>query len=263
MGQPAELDGKPDAMTDDRGEAARSGDPGATPADSLHDLGWAELLDRLEATLETSRSLSGRATGPVRDEMAWNEFSRRVWQYVALAGRWNTRLGAADLEDIAQDLLVQFLSPKGLRQLRSARAPGPYLLSAARNRVLNLIRHERRAGDAISTLGRELGSGVEIEDASSTGAVVDATVEHDDLRWALARLSPGDRNLLRDRFWRSLAITEIAQERGLSYSAVAVRISGLYERFAWSWAGLARLVGLVSKWMQNIHLRRQCNVSLG
>jgi hypothetical protein len=33
---------------------------------------------------------------------------------------------------------------KGFSSCEGARAPGPYLLSAARNRVLNLIRHEQR-----------------------------------------------------------------------------------------------------------------------
>jgi RNA polymerase sigma factor (sigma-70 family) len=192
--------------------------------DETRDLGWPELLDRLEATLGSAARSPQDTTEPVGDDLAWREFSRRVWQYVALAGRWNTRLTPPDLEDLAQDLLIQFVSPMGLRRLREAQAPGPYLLSAARNRVLNLIRNDQRAEQAISALGRELADAVEDQGSTPIGAPLDGPVENDELRRALARLSSGDWNLLRDRFWRGLPIGEIARERGLSYSTVAVRI---------------------------------------
>jgi len=45
-----------------------------------------------------------------------------------------------------------------------------------------------------------------------------------DLRRALETLPAEDQELLRERFWRSRPIAEIASARGTSYSATAVRI---------------------------------------
>lgn len=167
---------------------------------------WATLLEALED------DLLGRGGGAAPgDERAWRELRREVER----AGRLYA--SRDDLDDVVQNVLVKLQSPDALRRLRAARAPAGYLVVMVRNASTDVIRRRVAQLDAAAIE-------TPVVAAEGAAAAFDRLERAAALRDALARLSDGDRLLLRLRFWQGLTIADIAGRLALPYSTVAVRL---------------------------------------
>ncbi len=180
------------------------------------DLSWPALVEHLAADLAAARRGSER-----RDEELWAETRSRVAAY---ARRMVASLpGAPSLEvdDVVQRVMVKLLDGGTIARLRHAPVPVAYVAVMIRNTAADLLRRRTAERESLARFGYEI---------ATVGAEEDSAVRTADLRAALAELDETDRALLRLRFWRGLAIGEIAALYDLSYSAVAVRLFRLLRR---------------------------------
>lgn len=180
-------------------------------------LTWPELTRRLQ------RDLEARAAGEdaYRDDAAWQEVEGHVRKYARLMAR---HLRSANSEDeLVQDIMVRLQSPHMLRRMTLAGSPGGYLFVIVKHHAVDLARRRQREHALIGTLLKDPSS-VEVPEDT------DAAWRLDALRQELRRLTPDERNLLRLRFWKGMAIGEIARQQSAPYSRVAVRIFRLLRR---------------------------------
>jgi len=176
---------------------------------------WDRLLAELAS--ERARRRAAGASTPASDE-AWEELGRRV------RGIGRFFVTRDDLDDLVQEVLMKLQSPGVLRRLRAARAPAGYLAVMVRHAATDLIR--RRAAPLGTTQRVEEGA----RDLSTVLEGLDREKRVAALRQVVARLSDGDRLLLRLRFWEEMSMADIARRLGVPYSTVAVRLFRMLRR---------------------------------
>jgi RNA polymerase sigma factor (sigma-70 family) len=176
---------------------------------------WDRLLAELASELARRRTTG--ASTPAGDE-AWEELGRRVRRI----GRFFVTRD--DLDDLVQDVLTKLQSTEVLRRLRAARAPAGYLAVMVRHAATDLIR--RQAAPSGATQRIEEGVG----DLSAVLEGLDREKRVAVLRQVVARLSDGDRLLLRLRFWEEMSMADIARRLGVPYSTIAVRLFRMLRR---------------------------------
>jgi len=126
------------------------------------------------------------------------------------------RTDAASAEDVVMEVFV--IACRRLDQVPER--PLPWLLGCARRTLANQRRGARRAAALLERLAhaqRPAGIGVQGGDAVAT---------------ALARLRPGDREVLLLSAWEGLEAAEIAAVVGCSRTAAAVRLHRARRRLA-------------------------------
>jgi RNA polymerase sigma factor (sigma-70 family) len=173
---------------------------------------WTRLLPRLRDDLQ-ARS---RGDFAALDDDAWRTAYALIHQYTTvLAARF--RFGPAEVDEIAQELLIRLQKPETLRRVEVAGSATGYLVVMARNRLVDEARRRQREVPLEPLLRIEWPS---VQEA----AAPEDDVRAQRLRQALAELRAEDRALLRLRFWRGWSIREIAEKNNLSYTAAAVRL---------------------------------------
>jgi RNA polymerase sigma factor (sigma-70 family) len=177
---------------------------------------WTQIFQRLEAEV---RSRSDAPFASERDDL-WQKVGDRVH---GIAARILRELPREDLQDVVQAVLLKLQSPQVLDQVLSARFKMGYVVVIVRNTARDLARRRLQERDALQQLGQHFVEFLE-------PAALEEGSPSDRLGEELARLSSDERKLLALRFWRGLRIGEIAEHRGESYSAVAVRLFRLLRR---------------------------------
>lgn len=178
---------------------------------------WTQLLPRLRDDLRA------RSRGDLAglDDDAWRAAYAQIHRYTeVLAARFH--FGPAEVDEVAQELLIRLQKPETLRRLELAGSATGYLVVMARNRLVDEARRRQREVPLEPLLQ------IEWPGSHAHGAHEAAAAEDDEraqrLRQALAELRAEDRALLRLRFWRGWSIREIAEKNGMSYTATAVRL---------------------------------------
>lgn len=175
-------------------------------------LSWADLIPRLEMDLLSREDRTGTT-----DEAAWYAAARLLRLQAKMISRSYSIVRGQDLEDIVQDVLLKLQSPGTLRRLRAAGSPAGYVVVMMRNAVLDALRRDLRERERFLATDR-------LPLAGPTEGTRSAIAAGPDILWQmLHKLSSDDRRLLEMRFWQDLSLKEIANELGISYSAVAVR----------------------------------------
>lgn len=186
-------------------------------------LSWYSLLEQL--TSDVDRPASER-TGSFDAEDLWSEVARRVRLLAAMSRLTRFGLESSDVDDIIQSVLTKLQTIEGLKNVRDARSPQAYLLSALRNAAIDCSRRSRRE---VAT------------DETTKVRAVRINVEHDlAVREVLRALTPEERRLVELRFFEGRTLTEIAETMGMSYSAAGTRLFRLLARLR---AELATLEG--------------------
>lgn len=178
-----------------------------------HDaLDWRRLVARLRIPAPGRPALSRE------EESAWDDLRRRVLRLAQLSIRWYHGLTLDDVDDVALDVTAKLLEPAVLRRLQEATSPAAYIVRALKNRAANLSAARRAHAVLLETFAVQ---------AQGSPASVDLG---EPLARALGELSREDLSVIRDRFWGDVSIAEMARTRGISYSAMAVRIFRLINR---------------------------------
>ena len=155
-------------------------------------------------------------------EWAWAELSRRVNGAAVIVVRTLGESPQLDADDLTQDVLLLLQDPDRLRRLGLVGSPGAYLMVMVRHIALDRLRRAGAQNRLRSALQREAAASsfptLEDSDASLAAAEV------------FRRLSEEEMLLVRLRFWEDLPLEEIARRLGLSYAAVAQRLSKLIRR---------------------------------
>lgn len=178
----------------------------------MNDDPWTRLLPRLRDDLR-ARSRNDFAG---LDDDAWRAAYALIRQYATvLAARF--RFGPAEVDEIAQELLIRLQKPSTLRRVELAGSATGYLVVMIRNRLVDETRRRQRELPIEPLL--------QLESLSAHEPVAPEDDERAQrLRRALAELRAEDRALLRLRFWRGWSIREIAEKNSMSYTATAVRL---------------------------------------
>lgn len=184
-------------------------------------LKWSEIIDRLEQDLKVRESGSSEAT---RDNAAWEIATNLLW-INAQALAFTRDLQQADVEDLIQRVLIKLQSPETMRKIRAAGSPGGYIFVMLRNAANDLMRQRQFEEFYFRSLGEK-----RINEPSTKPKYAEETEQTSVLAEALKTLTEDERELLRMRFWRTMTIQEIATEKGLSYSAMAVRFFRITHR---------------------------------
>lgn len=180
--------------------------------DSLKHAEWQELLKLL------SRSDAAAGSNQTMTDAAWSEVRTRLRAYA----RKIARLAPDDIDDVVQAVLLKLQDPAFITRLRNTRAPAAYIVVSLRHAATDIARVRARervkmARYGLSLLTPQLGPSGRETRLTELGA-------------ALARLSEDERALLRLRFWRDLSIAQIAEQQGVTYSTMAVRLFRLLRK---------------------------------
>jgi RNA polymerase sigma factor (sigma-70 family) len=185
------------------------------------DLEWDELIARLEADL---RARSGPEASGDTDESAWEQALILVRKYARVLGSLGIGLGSEEVDDLAQDALMKLHSLEFLKRVILAGSPSGYIVVMVRNAAYDRVRARAREGTVLRQLAREPRTSPEAEQVSPADQVLLR------LRQELQLLSEEERALLKMRFWKGMAIQDIAQETHSTYSGVAVKLFRLLKR---------------------------------
>lgn len=190
---------------------------------------WHQLATELDRNAATRIGLGdvgcvGKTNDDESTTALWVMTSQRVR---ALTWHLFPTLHEEDREEIAQEVLLLLATPAGSHALATSRSPHAYIYSVVRNNGFDYIRsqkRERETSDAFALL-----SPCDIPaSADADRETVEARVARLDSE--LETLPEADRALLMARFVEKKAITTLAAERGLKYSAVATRLFRLVHR---------------------------------
>ena len=176
---------------------------------------WTELLARLEFDLQS------RATDPKApiDEEAWDTITHFLSSRARVLTFSFSNLQTADVQDLAQNVLLKLQSVETMRRLHAARSVEGYLFVMLKNAAHDLVRRrqlERVIFKSLEDAIPEQQAVEHVSDQDAKGASL--------LGDALESLHTEERKLLEMRFWRSMSIADIAKEQGATYSATAVRL---------------------------------------
>jgi DNA-directed RNA polymerase specialized sigma24 family protein len=173
---------------------------------------WRTLVAGLRIAPSGQRPLS-------RDEeAAWEDLRQRVWRLAQISIRWYQGLTLDDVDDIGLDLMAKLLEPAVLQSLKASASPAGYIVRALKNRAASLSAARRTRADLSPELAYEAR---DWRDETEIG---------EPLARLLRDLPPDDLAMIRDRFWGDLSIGEMALQRGITYSAMAVRLFRLIVR---------------------------------
>ena len=187
--------------------------------DTTWDPPWPDLLERIEADLER-RSGSDAAT---LDPEAWAELTTRVRVYAERYG-YMTGLGR-ETDDVVQDVLLRLQSLTTLRRVRAARSAPGYLITLIRRSMIDAHRRREVELAAMRRLDYEW---LVSEGPSPPDEFADQLPAR--IRKELSRLSHQDQQFIEARYWHDQSIQSIADQHGMKYSAVAVRIFRVLHR---------------------------------
>jgi RNA polymerase sigma factor (sigma-70 family) len=181
---------------------------------------WRDLPLRtvLETAGEYAAARRAGAEVAVSGESAWREVMRRI---ELLAHRLAFPL---DADEVTQLVLVRLQEPERIASVLRSNNTTAYLFQLIRN----VARELERARNAEAR--RLVGLAVQARVVPEPGTAESLLDQAGSLKRALARLSPGDRALLKLRFVRGLGTQEIAAHLALPYSTAAVRISRALKR---------------------------------
>lgn len=177
----------------------------------LAGLSWSDLVARL-------RDEHGTRVGAD----AWAEALRRVQRIASGVLRQRAGLRPDDRDDIVQRVMLRLQSRDLLDRLAGLRSPEGYVVVMVRNLANDAARRHRAERATLAQIGRAPPTEPALFDSIDDPT---AAVEP-----ALHELNADDRTLVRMRFWENMTIGEIAAARGVSYSAVAVRLFRLLRR---------------------------------
>jgi RNA polymerase sigma factor (sigma-70 family) len=190
---------------------------------------WDQLAAEIDRNAATRIGFGNVGCGGTRDDdesttAVWTVTSQRVH---ALTWHLFPTLHEEDREEIAQEVLLLLATPAGSHALATCRSPHAYIYSVARNKGFDYIRsqkRERETSDAFALLAPcDIPASADMDHQT-----VEARVARLDSE--LEKLPEADRALLMARFVEKKAITTLAAERGLKYSAVATRLFRLVHR---------------------------------
>jgi len=126
--------------------------------------------------------------------------------------------GVVDAEDVAASVMVRLQSEPLRHRILESRSPSAYLRGMARYVLIDQLR-------AIETTTVPLEANVAALDPEAPAEFDgrnDLAVER--LRAAVARLSPSEQMLVRQRFWEGMSVADIARGLEEPYSRVVVRM---------------------------------------
>ncbi len=150
------------------------------------------------------------------EEAAWEDLRQRVWRLAQISIRWYQGLTLDDVDDIGLELMAKLLEPAVLQSLKESASPAGYIVRALKNRAASLSASRRTRADLSPELAYEPRDW--------------RTEIGEPLARLLRDLPPDDLAMIRDRFWGDLGIGEMARQRGITYSAMAVRLFRLTAR---------------------------------
>lgn len=152
---------------------------------------------------------------PAREERFRRLFSDAYAPVVAYARR---RVDAADVDDIVAEVFT--VAWRRLDAVPDDDCALPWLYAVAYRAIANLRRSERRRAGLAARLAL-----VRSDPAPAPQAEGDT-----EILAALARLRPGDQEILRLSAWEDLAPAQIAAVLGCSVNAATIRLSRARER---------------------------------
>jgi len=189
---------------------------------------WDDLISRLEDDLEARESAGSRL--PLNEEV-WAlaaQYLRSRGEVLAFS---HSGMQPADIEDVVQSVLLKIQSLVTIRRLRAARSTEGYIFVMLRNAANDLVRRRQFERGLFSSLEAK------VDEPHEEPGYVKQTEAISFVSTVLESLSSSDQELLQMRFWRNLTISEIAEEKGMSYSNVAVRLfrvlHRLREKLSW------------------------------
>jgi RNA polymerase sigma factor (sigma-70 family) len=182
---------------------------------------WNDLISRLEDDLE-ARELAGSHL-PLNEEV-WGLAAQHLRSRGEVLAFSHSGMQPADIEDVVQSVLLKIQSLVTIRRLRAARSTEGYIFVMLRNAANDVVRRRQFERGLFSSLDATADEPHEepfyVKQTEATSVV--STV--------LESLSASDQELLQMRFWRNLTISEIAEEKRMSYSNVAVRLFRVLHR---------------------------------
>jgi RNA polymerase sigma-70 factor, ECF subfamily len=182
---------------------------------------WDDLISRLEGDLETRES--AESLSPLNDD-AWKMAVQLLRSRARILAFSHSGLQPADVEDLVQSVLLKIQSPVTIRRLRAARSTEGYVFVMLRNAANDLVRRRQFERSLFSPLKAV------VDEPALEPRYVEQTEAASVIAGLLESLGDSDQELLQMRFWRNLTIAEIAEDKGLSYSTVAVRLFRILHR---------------------------------
>jgi len=173
---------------------------------------WRSLVKDIDAIRRNQQN------GPHADDA----YQRLREEVHAIANIWRHTFRPEELEDIECDALLEITNDDRWAVLARHKFPFRYVVAMVRSRVVDVLRARKRETDALGQLARQ-----------RSQAETDVFVFEEKRReaWSLIdQLCAADRELFVAKYCEGRSITELAQERGTTYGAIATQCTRLMRR---------------------------------
>ena len=178
---------------------------------------------------EADRTLSSSALPQPSAETLAAELTERFWLRLRMfaARRLRDRNAA---EDVAQETIRRVLEALRDQKIRNLDALPAFVFQTARNICLHEARSARRESAALSLFAGDQAQSTGAEEDPVT-ALIDAA-RRDEVRAAIQKMAPEDRELLRLLYVEASGSAEIARDLGIEPGTLRVRKHRALKRLA-------------------------------